>query len=223
MTKSQHCCKSVALGLGLAIVTLVGPVALSQSLNKQLDSLSNHYNTKMGAEKAANYDQQVKAIATKVTPEGMLKKGDQFPVLTLSTLDGKPFDFKQALEKGPVVVLYYRGTWCPYCNMTLRNYQGRLADFAKRKATIIAISGEPAEKEKNTITRNNLSYPVLHDEGLVGAQQLGITYDAGKGKLLPLGAAYAIGKDGLVRYAFTETDYRKRAEADELLAALDRK
>ena len=187
-----------------------------QSLNHQLDSLSNHYNTKMGAEKAEKYDQSVKSIQGKVTP--LIKVGDKLPAITLTTLDGQPYDLEKAIKKGSVVLVYYRGTWCPYCNMTLRNYQQNLKEF--EGATIIAVSGEPAEKEKATITRNNLTYPVLHDEGLAGAKALGIAYDAGNNKQLPLGAAYVINKNGIVKYAFTETDYRRRAEVKDLVANL---
>ena len=85
---------------------------------------------------------------------------------------------------------------------------------------IIAVSGEPAEKEKNTITRNGLTFPVLHDEGLAGANALGIAYETGSNKWLPLGAAYVIDKKGIIKYAFTETDYRRRAEVKDLVAHL---
>ncbi len=171
-----------------------------------------------------------------VYPEG-LKVGDMAPDFSAKDQDGKTISLKQALQKGPVVMLFYRGQWCPYCNKQMSRFSDSLSLLIAKGASVLAIAPETAENVKKTIEKTKSTFPVLVDQGLAIMKMYkvnfavdektitkykgyGIDFDKTNGvngANLPVPATYIIGKDGKVKYVFFNTDYRKRASVMDVL------
>ena len=171
-----------------------------------------------------------------VYPDG-LKVGDVAPEFTAKDQNGKTINLKQALKKGPVVMLFYRGQWCPFWNKQLSHFSDSLPMLTAKGATILAIAPETAENVKKTVEKTKSSFPVLEDAGLVIMKSYkvnfavdemtvtkykgyGIDFDVANGSNganLPVPATYIIGKDGIIKYVFFNTDYRKRVSVQDIL------
>lgn len=181
----------------------------------------------------------VSAQTETVYPEG-LKVGDMAPDFTAKDQEGKTVHLKQALKKGPVVMLFYRGQWCPYCNKQLSHFSDSLQMITAKGATLLAFTPETAENIKKTIEKTKTSFPVIEDEGMsimksykvnfavdektiTKYKGYGIDFDKANGNNdanLPVPATYIIGKDGKIKYVFFNTDYRKRASVQHILENL---
>jgi peroxiredoxin len=92
-----------------------------------------------------------------------LKAGDQAPAFTLNDPDGQPVSSTDLLAKGPLVVSFYRGVWCPYCNMELQALQAALPEFKKLGASLVAISPQTAVNSRKSVRQNALGLPILSD------------------------------------------------------------
>ena len=171
-----------------------------------------------------------------VYPDG-LKVGDMAPDFNAKDQNGKTISLKQALKNGPVVMLFYRGQWCPFCNKQLSRFSDSLSQLTAKGASLLAITPENAENVKKTIEKTKASFPVLEDEGLTimklykvnfavdentitKYKGYGIYFDKANGSNganLPVPATYIIGQNGKIKYVFFNTDYRKRASVQEIL------
>jgi peroxiredoxin len=171
-----------------------------------------------------------------------LKAGDRAPDFTLLDPDGKPTALQDLLAQGPLVISFYRGVWCPYCNMELQALQEILPELAARGAGLVAISPQTAVNSRKSQRQNSLEFPILSDAGgAVGAafglrftlpDELVELYKAFGNDLptlnqdpswtLPMPARYVIGTDGVIVYAEVNPDYTQRPDPSELLPVLDR-
>lgn len=171
-----------------------------------------------------------------VYPDG-LKVGDMAPDFNAKDQNGKTISLKQALKNGPVVMLFYRGQWCPFCNKQLSRFSDSLFQLTAKGASLLAITLENAENVKKTIEKTKASFPVIEDEGLAimklykvnfavdentisKYKGYGIDFDKANGTNganLPVPATYIIGQNGKIKYVFFNTDYRKRASVLEIL------
>lgn len=171
-----------------------------------------------------------------VYPEG-LKVGDMAPVFSAKDQDGKTINLKEALKKGPVVMLFYRGQWCPYCNKQMSRFSDSLPMLTAKGASILAVAPETAENIRKTIEKTKATFSVIEDKGMeimkmykvnfaVDEKTIekykgyGIDFDnanGNNGANLPVPATYIIGKDGKIKYVFFNADYRKRASVAEVL------
>lgn len=174
--------------------------------------------------------------------ETALNVGDKMPAFALKDAYDKEVSSGELLANGHIVLVFYRGAWCPYCNLYLRGLQQRLSDFSGRGAQLVAISVEPPDRSLKVVKDNKLEYTVLSDPGLATARKFGIAYklpkvldDAVKGRgfdigeyngmedsELPVSATYVISREGTIEYAFLEIDYKKRAAPEDIVGVLDR-
>jgi peroxiredoxin len=170
------------------------------------------------------------------------KAGDVAPEFTLTDPDGKPVSSRDLLAKGPLVVSFYRGVWCPYCNLELQALQEALPEIAARGASLVAISPQTAPNSRKSERDNNLSFPILSDVRSEVADAFGIrfalsgelvalyktfkndlpTFNDDPSWVLPMPARYVIGRDGIIAYAEVNPDYTHRPDPSELLPVLDR-
>jgi peroxiredoxin len=169
-----------------------------------------------------------------------LKTGDSFPALTLGDQLGRPTDLARVLAEGPLVVTFYRGGWCPYCNLELRAYQKALPEIQALGARLIAVTPETPDNALSTAEKNDLAFTVLSDNRGRLADALGIRFelsDAVKAYFIkaghdlparngddrwsmPMPATYVVEKGGRIARAFVDPDYRRRLEPAEAVAAL---
>lgn len=166
--------------------------------------------------------------------------GDKAPAFTLKDADGNVVSSEALLAKGPLIVSFYRGVWCPYCNMELQALQAALPEFEKLGASLVAISPQTAPNSRKSMRENKLSFPILSDvKGETGAafglrfalpDYLVELYKSLKSDLptfnddpswsLPMPARYVIGQDGTILYAEVNPDYTQRPEPAALLPVL---
>ena len=167
--------------------------------------------------------------------------GEAAPSFTLPSATGRVITLAERLAEGPVVLTFYRGAWCPYCNLTLHALQEAHADIKARGAQLIAISPQIPDESLSLTEKHQLGFDVLSDIGCATAAEYGLSFDigeelagvydrlgfemervnAGHARTLPLPATFVIAPDGTIAWAFVDTDYTKRAEPADILAALD--
>jgi len=172
-----------------------------------------------------------------------LKVGDRAPSIVLSNARGDTVDVGTLLKRGPVVVAFYRGGWCPFCNLELRAFQRLLPDIEAAGASLVAISPEKPDDSLSTAEKNALTFEVLSDVGQKVGRAFRLVYDfsdelksayngfnldipAKNGTVgewaLPISATYIIDRDGVITYAYTDADYRDRADPIDILTVLKR-
>lgn len=168
-----------------------------------------------------------------------LQLGAVAPDFELPDATGKTVKLSALLKDGPVVLAWYRGGWCPYCNIMLRRYSKMLPELQMANARLVVVSPDKPDKSLSTKQKLKLPMTVLSDVGLRVARSYGLVYTLPpklkkiydkKFKLesrsglkkgeLPLAATYVIGQDGKVAFAFLDPDYRRRAEPTDLIAAV---
>ena len=173
-------------------------------------------------------------------PAKALKAGDKAPAFTLHDPDGHPVSSAELLAKGPLVVSFYRGVWCPYCNMELQALEAARAAIEAAGASLIAISPQKPANSRRSQRENKLGFPILSDPGGAVAAQFGLRFalpdylvelykqlgnnlplvNGDDSWTLPMPGRFAIGQDGVIRYAEVNPDYTHRPEPEELIPAL---
>ena len=169
------------------------------------------------------------------------KAGDVAPEFTLNDPDGKPVSSRELLARGPLVLSFYRGVWCPYCGLERQALQAALPEIAARGASLVAISPQTAANSRKSQRDNKLGFPILSDVKSEVANAFGIRfalqdylielYKSFKNDLpafnddpawvLPMPARFVIGTDGIIAYAEVNPDYTQRPDPSELLPVLD--
>lgn len=210
-----------------------------QTLKEQLDEKKANFEQNADDEKKRIYKEGIDAVVNSGILESALQVGDKAPDFKLNNATGKEVNLYSYLEKGPVVLTWYRGGWCPYCNITLHKLQQELPNFKAEGASLLALTPELPDNTITTQDKHNLEFEVLSDVGSKVARQYGIVfqltpevaeiyqksfglheYNGDETNELPLAATYIIKKDGTIAYVFLDADYRNRAEPAELLAEL---
>jgi peroxiredoxin len=171
-----------------------------------------------------------------------LKAGAKAPEFTLNDPDGKPVSSRDLLARGPLIISFYRGVWCPYCNMELQALQQALPDFQQLGASLVAISPQTAPNSRKSMRQNELAFPILSDPHNAIATAFGLRYDLPdylielyknlKNDLpsfngdpswtLPMPGRFVIGQDGIILFAEVNPDYTIRPEPSSMLPALRR-
>lgn len=227
----------------LFILYILFPIAVMAqggSLQNELDSMKNNFLKRADKNKVAIYEAGIDSVAQSGILETAIQKGQKAPLFALANANGDTVKLEELLQKGPVILTWYRGGWCPYCNLTLRSLQEHLPDFTGREATLVALTPELPDNSLNTVEKNELEFEVLSDINSVVGKRYGVIYKLAsdvaefykKGfdltkyngedsYTLPLAATYVIDTNGMVTYAFLDADYRKRAEPQEIIKALD--
>ncbi len=212
-----------------------------QSLQSDLDARKSAFLKKASPSMIEDYDRGVREIIERNVVEGAKHAGDAAPDFVLRNAVGTQTRLSELLQLGPVVLTWYRGGWCPYCNITLRALQDALEEFKERGATLVALTPETPDHSMSTAEKHALEFEVLNDTDNLVARTYGLVfrvpnyvmkhyngsfrlseYNANDTDELPLAATYVIGRDGVIVYEFLHPDYRFRAEPAEIIEALDR-
>jgi peroxiredoxin len=162
------------------------------------------------------------------------------PAFTLNDPDGKPISSAELLSKGPLVISFYRGVWCPYCNMKAQALEAARSMIETAGASIIAISPQKAANSRRSSRENSLGFPILSNPSNEFAAAFGLRFElpdylvklykklgnnlpvtnGDDSWTLPMPGRFAIGQDGTVLYAEVNPDYTQRPEPKDLLPAL---
>jgi peroxiredoxin len=215
---------------------------MTETLSEQLADYREGWRARVPADRQASMDKHVAHLAASGISRSAKQVGDRAPDISLRDQHGDIFDVATLLAKGPVVVTFYRGGWCPFCNLELKAYQAVLPRIAAAGASIVAISPEKPDDTVSTAEKNALGFPVLSDVGHAVGKAFGVVYaftddlrQVYEGfKLdiplkngvpddwsLPLSATYVIGANGMILFADTRVDYRERTDPFEVLRVLE--
>lgn len=217
---------------------------MNKTLSEQLEEYRIGWKQRVPAERQAKMERHIAHLAETGFGRRGKQVGDRAPAIVLPDAHGKTFDVAGLLKKGPVVVTFYRGGWCPFCNFELKAYQSLLPRFAAAGASLVAVSPEKPDDTVSTAEKNALSFPVLSDVGQSVGKAFGIVYaftdelrsvyegfnldipaknGAPDDWSLPLSATYVIGADGVILFADTSVDYRHRTDPLDVLDVLERR
>ena len=210
------------------------------SLKAELDAFRADFMAKVPAEVREAMERADMDLAASDILERGLKAGDKVPDFRLPDAHGGVVRLNNLLAKGPVVLSFYRGGWCPYCNLELRALQNALPDITRLGAQLVAISPQTPDESLSTAKKNALTFSVLSDVGSLTAKAFGIAFDLAEelcpiytrsghalpdkngdeSWVLPIPATYVIDTDSTIALAFRDVDYRNRLEPAEIIAAL---
>ena len=170
-----------------------------------------------------------------------LDLGETATSFVLPNQHGKSISLDDLLKNGPVVVTFYRGSWCPYCNLQLRALQARLGDIHALGAQLVAISPQVPDESLTKDEISAMEFYVLSDQNATVAAQYGVAWQVpeflsehmrvdrkldldvinnGNGSILPIPATFVIGRDGIIKWRYVDVDYRTRSEPDDIIEAL---
>ena len=212
------------------------------SLQETLDAYKAEPKPNFPSEFGAIAGRTIKDLITSRQAEKALKAGDRAPAFDLPDQEGKIVSSADLLKKGPLVLSFYRGVWCPFCNIELKALQAALAEIQARGASLLAISQQTQVNSRKSQRDNELTFPILSDKsGEIGAafgvrwvvpeemrevhRRLGGPLPSFNGEeswTLPMPARYLIGQDGVIAYAEVNPDYTNRPEPGQLFPILDR-
>lgn len=168
--------------------------------------------------------------------------GDAAPDFTLSDPEGNLISMQDLLKSGPLVLTFYRGVWCPYCNIELQALQAALQNIVSRGANLVAISPQTPVNSRRSQRDNKLGFPILSDVGSAVAHAFGIRFalpayladlyksfgndlaavNSDPTWVLPMPARYVIDRDGTIAYSEVNPDYTQRPDPSELFPVLER-
>lgn len=178
-------------------------------------------------------------VLAQQNPTG-IEVSSKAPVFAAKDQAGNMIKLAEYNKKGPVVLVFYRGQWCPYCNKQLKAIQDSLSMIVGKGASLIAISPEKAENVAKTIAKTNATYPIIFDDGLqimnlykvafkvddatiARYKTFGVDFNEANGSngaVLPVPAVYIVGKNGDIIFRHFDPDYRKRVSVKEILSHL---
>ncbi|WP_430817261.1 peroxiredoxin-like family protein [Carboxylicivirga sp. RSCT41] len=173
--------------------------------------------------------------------EKVLKVGDKIPDFELPNQDGILVKASELYQKGPLIITFYRGFWCPYCNTDLANLKKYVPEIEELGGAMIAVSPEKEIHSKKIIETQKLNFDILMDQSNGVAEQFGLKffipnelkelyrdvfniplneYHGDEEWSLPMPARFLIDQDGIIRFAESNPDYTIRPEPDDLMAVL---
>ncbi len=216
------------------------PEPLKATLKEELDQRRTMMRRFVPAATQAINDRAIEELRQSGAAGKSLKVGDKAPEFTLPDVAGRPVSSAELLRQGPLVVVFLRGRWCPFCCATVEAWQGALGAVKSRGANLVAISPMTSKQGDFMRDQHKLMFPILSDPQNKVAEQFGVSYQVPKYQqelfstvfinlpfingedswTLPLPATFVISQDGTIRYAWANEDYTLRAEPAEVIQNL---
>jgi peroxiredoxin len=185
-------------------------------------------------------DHATQTLVESKTADRAVRVGARAPDFTLPDTTGKDISLARLLREGAVVLSFYRGIWCPFCNLELRALQQSAAEITRLGGRLVAISGQTPDNSLSTVEQNGLTYEVLSDVGLTVAKAYGLDFtlpdylqadyrelghplsrfNGTDQNSLPIPGTFVIDPTGVVRYAYVNANYMYRADPAAVIAAL---
>lgn len=213
------------------------------TLREQTEQLRENVLTKMPQSIVQNFKNDIAALKTNKLKSNALKVGDSIPNAVLQTIQNNDIDIKSIHNSDFLILNFYRGGWCPYCNMELRAYEKIKSEFSAINTNIVAISAELPTFAKETTQKNEITFPILTDKNAEFMKKIGVIFSlseaakkdfvgfgldldnihGNKNQELPVPAIYVIDKNLKILFVHFEEDYMTRLEPSELLTLLKNK
>jgi peroxiredoxin len=214
----------------------LGHATLAAALDERRELMQKYVPAEIQAENRRTVEElRASGLAQRILPKGALAPGFELP-----DHDGKTVSSAALLAKGPLIVIFFRGRWCPFCVGQLEAWNEILPDARAASADVVAISPQTVHQSYLMRDQHKLAFPLLSDAGNNLARQFGLVYRVpasqqqiysrtfvklpfvnGDGRWeLPLPATYVISSDGRVLDASADPDYTRRPEPAEVLKPL---
>jgi len=214
----------------------------SGALSAELAELKAVVDGKLGASGTAAAEGIVKDLEARHIASHSKKVGDKAPLFELPNQANKAVKLADVLGSHAAVIVFYRGPWCPFCTTTLKAHQKFLSEYTRLGAKFIAMSPSLPSASESFAAANELKFDVLSDVGSKVASSFGVAYKISDANVkfltglgvnlkgvygveqaeLPLGATFVVDKRGVVQFAHVTTDWRLRADPNDIVAALRR-
>jgi peroxiredoxin len=214
---------------------------MSLTIREQSDQLKAGAAEHLPAEVLEVFDRSIEDFLNQGVPADSVKVGDVLEPFTLDDASGAPVSLDELVASGPAVIVFYRGGWCPYCNLALRTYQQELLpQLSAFGARLIAVSPQSPDESLSTVEKAALEFTVLSDPGSRLADRIGIAFEQADDVLaaqrtlgldltkvnaegavrLPRPTVLIVGPDRAVRFVDVQPDYTARAEVADIVTAL---
>lgn len=210
------------------------------NLEQQIALLNENLAKQLPTEVLEVFGKSIEELKTKNMEESSMSIGERFPDFGLTNTNNEIVELKEFLKNGKVIVAFFRGSWCPYCNLELKALQDNLRQITARKATLVTISPQIADYSEELKDNYQLNFEVLMDKDNALAKQLGISfglqeyviptygslgielskYNENDNNELPVPAVFVIDTNGCITYKFVDTNYMNRIDIQELIEQL---
>jgi len=210
------------------------------SLHDEIQTLMGELGSKVPAEMMERVGAFIGRMAEDGVAKNACKVGDMAPSFSLHNASGQRVALADLLASGPVVAVFFRGEWCPFCDLTLKAYQRALPDLEALGATLVAVSPQSAQNTLSTVENRALGYDVLSDSSDAVARSFGLSFSMTDAERqlhkdfgldlpeindardwdLPVPATYVIDRSGRIAWAQVESNYTTRAEPADVLDAV---
>jgi len=212
-----------------------------KTLTDEIQELLSVYNDTLPSDVMSVINKATKDLIKSGVGDRCLKEGDYIPEFSLPDAYGNFVSSKSLLNKGPLVLSFYRGSWCTFCNLELSALQQRLSDIHELGAELVAITPEKADRSLVLLEKNNIKYPILSDSGNKVSKEFKLTFPVANelrsiyedvfnldipesngddSYELPVTATYVVGVDGQIIHAQTSADLTYRMEPAEIIDVL---
>lgn len=210
------------------------------TLAKQIENLNQELSSQVPQEILEAFGKSIEELMIKGIEDSSIQVGEQMPKFSLPNAFNKIISSEEILKNGKMILVFYRGSWCPYCNLELKFLQDHLSKIKDKGATLIAVSPQNSDHSLSMVEKNNLEFEVLTDADNTFAGKLGIAFqlqdfvlphykDLGinliefnknNDNTLPVPAVFIVDKDGVVTYKFLDVNYTNRVDVEELINSL---
>jgi peroxiredoxin len=210
------------------------------TLEEQIAAFKAQLGKQAPPEIVGTFDKNIDELVKSGVAEQSLKVGAHAPDFTLPDVAGKQVTLSELLKQRPVVLTFYRGEWCPYCNLQLHAYQNILPQIKALGASLVAISPQTPDNSLTTVEKKGLTFTVLSDVGNKVAREYGLVisvaekyravytnvgsdlpaFNGDSSWELPMPGTFIIAQDGTVRLAYVDADWTHRLEPATLLDGL---
>ncbi|MBO9692077.1 peroxiredoxin-like family protein [Chryseobacterium sp.] len=210
------------------------------TLAMQIKQLNHELSLQLPQDILNAFGSSIEDLKTKNIEENSIQIGEQIPEFSMPNAYGKKIDSEEILKNGKMILVFYRGSWCPYCNLELKFLQDNIFRIKERNAALVAISPQSPDHSLTMAEKNNLEFEVLTDYNNDFAKKLGIVFQLqdfvlpyyqnlgidlslfnhNKENTLPVPAVFVVDKNSTIVYKFLEVNYMDRIDVEELIQSL---
>ncbi|AIM36876.1 peroxiredoxin-like family protein [Sphingobacterium sp. SG20118] len=211
-----------------------------KNLKQQIEELNENLAKQLPTKILEVFGKSIQDLKARNIEEDSIDTGDTFPDFSLPNTNNEIVALKELLKNGKVIVAFFRGSWCPYCNLELKALQDNLKQITNRRTTLIAISPQTPDYSDELRSNHHLDFHLLTDKNNKLAKQIGISfglqdyvipvygslgielseYNKNDNNELPTPAIFVIDTNGNITYKFVDTNYMNRINIQELIEQL---